>query len=55
MYYGTNGIVRLFTNDVPLAKAPRKVVLRVGNDFPLVRRFITSRLTETGTGRGVSV
>ena len=46
MYYGTNGIVRLFTNDVLLAKALRKVVLRVGNDFPPIRRFITSRLTE---------
>jgi ubiquinone biosynthesis UbiH/UbiF/VisC/COQ6 family hydroxylase len=55
MYYGTNGIVRLFTNDVLLAKALRKVVLRVGNDFPFVRRFITSRLTEAGPGRGLSV
>jgi ubiquinone biosynthesis UbiH/UbiF/VisC/COQ6 family hydroxylase len=55
MYYGTNGIVRLFTNDVLLAKALRKVVLRVGNDFPFVRRFITSRLTEAGPGRGLSL
>lgn len=46
MYVGTNGIVGLFTNDAPPAKILRKLVLRVANNLPPVKRLITNRLTE---------
>ena len=49
MYYGTNGIVGLFTNDSAPAKAVRQLVLRVANNFPPVKHLITSRLTEKET------
>lgn len=47
IYLGTNAIVKLFTNDMPLHKLARKVVLRVGNIFPPIKRVITHHLTET--------
>jgi len=47
IYLGTNAIVKLFTNDMPLHKLARKVVLRVGNIFPPIKRAITHQLTET--------
>ena len=46
MYWGTNGIVGLFTNDKPPAKAFRRVLLRLANNFPPVKHVIKSRLTE---------
>lgn len=49
MYHGTNGIVGLFTNDTPPAKILRKLVLRVANNLPPVKRLITGRLTEKVT------
>lgn len=47
IYIGTNAIVKLFTNDMPLHKLARKAVLRVGNIFPPIKRAITHQLTET--------
>lgn len=47
IYLGTNAIVKLFTNDMPLHKLARKVVLRIGNLFPPIKRTITRQLTET--------
>jgi len=47
IYLGTNAIVKLFTNDMPLHKLARKAVLRVGNLFPPIKRTITRQLTET--------
>ncbi|NOR18718.1 MAG: 5-demethoxyubiquinol-8 5-hydroxylase UbiM, partial [Xanthomonadales bacterium] len=47
IYLGTNAIVKLFTNDMPLHKLARKTVLRVGNIFPPIKRAITHQLTET--------
>ena len=47
IYLGTNAIVKLFTNDMPLHKLARKAVLRFGNLFPPVKRTITRQLTET--------
>lgn len=47
IYLGTNAIVKLFTNDMPLHKLARKAVLRVGNLFPPIKRAITRQLTET--------
>ena len=46
LYLGTNGIVGLFTDDRPIAKIIRKGVLRVGNRFPPIKKFITHQLTE---------
>jgi ubiquinone biosynthesis UbiH/UbiF/VisC/COQ6 family hydroxylase len=46
MYWGTNGIVGLFTNDKPPAKAFRRILLRLANNFPPVKHVIKSRLTE---------
>ena len=46
LYLGTNGIVGLFTDDRPIAKVVRKGILRFGNRFPPVKKFITHQLTE---------
>ena len=46
MYHGTNGIVTLFTNDTPPAKAIRGIALRLANNFPPIRQLITHVLTE---------
>lgn len=46
MYVGTNGIVRLFSNDTLPAKVLRGLVLRVANNFPPVKRLTTQTLTE---------
>ena len=47
MYFGTNGIVALFTNDTFLAKKIRKLVLKFANRFPPVKSLITNHLTES--------
>jgi len=47
MYFGTNGIVALFTNDTFVAKRIRKLVLKFANRFPPVKSLITSHLTES--------
>ncbi|HJP04605.1 MAG: ubiquinone biosynthesis protein UbiH [Chromatiales bacterium] len=46
MYWGTNGLVGLFTNDKPPAKAVRSIVLRIANNFPPIKYVIKSSLTE---------
>ena len=46
MYWGTNGIVGLFTNDNPPAKAFRSILLRVANNFPPIKHVIKNSLTE---------
>ncbi len=48
IYSGTNAIVKLFTNDMPLHRLARKAVLRFGNVFPPVKHGITRQLTEIG-------
>lgn len=48
MYWGTNGIVGLFTNDRPPAKAIRGLLLRIADKFPPIKRAIKSRLSEVG-------
>ncbi|MEO2177234.1 MAG: FAD-dependent monooxygenase, partial [bacterium] len=47
IYLGTNAIVKLFTNDLPLHRLARKAILRLGNVFPPIKRTITRQLTET--------
>ena len=46
MYWGTNGIVGLFTNDKPPARAVRSLMLRFANNFPPIKHVIKNRLTE---------
>jgi len=47
MYFGTNGIVSLFTNDDAAIKQVRKLVLKIANRFPPVKALITQHLTES--------
>jgi len=49
MFYGTNEIVQLFTDDRVPTKLARQVALRLANGIPLVRRIIQSRQTEITT------
>ncbi len=48
MYHGTNGIVKLFTDDRPGARVARKLVLRLANNFPPIKYAIRRKLTESG-------
>lgn len=45
VYLGTNAIVRLFTDERPLAKAVRGAVLRAAGRLPPLQRAITRQLT----------
>ena len=47
MYFGTNGVVSLFTNDNNATKQIRKIVLKFANRFPPVKSLITKHLTES--------
>ena len=47
MYFGTNGIVSLFTNDDVKVKKIRQLVLKFANRFPPVKSLITKHLTES--------
>jgi ubiquinone biosynthesis UbiH/UbiF/VisC/COQ6 family hydroxylase len=47
MYFGTNGIVSLFTNDDAAIRQVRKLVLKFANRFPPVKALITQHLTES--------
>ena len=46
MYYGTNEIVKFFTDDRLPAKLARQLALRLANRIPLVKRVIQNKLTE---------
>ena len=47
MYFGTNGVVSLFTNDDDKAKKIRKLVLKFADRFPPIKSLITQHLTES--------
>ena len=47
MFFGTNGIVDLFTNDEYIAKKIRGLVLKFADKFPPVKFLITQHLTES--------
>jgi len=47
MYFGTNGVVSLFTNDDAKAKKLRKLVLKFADQFPPIKSLITKHLTES--------
>ncbi len=46
LYYGTNGIVKLFTTETVPAKIMRQAVLRISNRLPPLKWAITRKLTE---------
>ncbi|MBE8190097.1 MAG: FAD-dependent hydroxylase [Candidatus Thioglobus sp.] len=46
MFFGTNGIVALFTNDAPAIKQLRRFVLKFAEHFPPIKHLITNHLTE---------
>ncbi len=46
MYYGTNGVVKLFTDEHLPAKLARKAVLRLSNMLPPVKWAIEKKLTD---------
>ncbi len=50
MYYGTNGVVKLFTDEHLPAKLARKIVLRLSNLLPPVKWAIEKKLTEIKPG-----
>lgn len=45
MFFGTNGIVDLFTNDSNIAKKVRKIVINLADKFPPIKFLITKHLT----------
>jgi ubiquinone biosynthesis UbiH/UbiF/VisC/COQ6 family hydroxylase len=47
MYFGTNKIVKLFTDDRAPTKFIRQAALRVVNNFPQIKWAIQNKLTET--------
>lgn len=47
MFFGTNGIVALFTNDAPVIKQIRRFVLNFAERFPPIKHLITQHLTES--------
>ena len=46
LYYGTNGLVNLYTNETLPAKAARAISLRLANTLSPIKRIITNKLTE---------
>jgi len=46
MFFGTNGIVALFTNEAPAVKQVRKMVLKFAENFPPIKYLISNHLTE---------
>lgn len=55
LYYGTNGLVKLYTNENLPAKVARSVSLRLANNMSPIKRFISRRLAEDEKGRGISL
>lgn len=47
MFFGTNSVVALFTNDKPLVKKIRRFVLNFAQRFSPIKRLITYHLTES--------
>ncbi len=47
MFFGTNGVVALFTNDAPVIKQVRRFVLKFAEHFPPIKYLITRHLTES--------
>ncbi|TFV05285.1 FAD-dependent hydroxylase, partial [Bacillus stratosphericus] len=45
LYYGTNMLLKLFTDETAPAKLLRGLVLRVSNNLPPLKKLITRQLT----------
>ena len=50
MYYGTNGIVKLFTDDKLPGRLARKLALRLSRHCPPIRWAIERKLTDLKAG-----
>lgn len=46
LYDATNAIVSLYTNPAPLAKAVRKMGIKIGNNFLPFKKLVSHRLTQ---------
>ena len=46
IYDGTNLVVKMFTDDNPMAKVARKAALRFGNNFKPFKNLVTQRLIQ---------
>lgn len=51
MFFGTNGIVALFTNDAPVIKQVRRFVLKFAQRFPPIKYLISNHLTEAKSSK----
>ena len=51
MFFGTNGIVELFTNDASVIKHVRKMVLKFAENFPPIKYLISNQLTEAKSNK----
>jgi ubiquinone biosynthesis UbiH/UbiF/VisC/COQ6 family hydroxylase len=51
MFFGTNGVVSLFTNDAPILKPIRKMVLTFAQHFPPIKYFIANHLTDAKSNK----
>jgi ubiquinone biosynthesis UbiH/UbiF/VisC/COQ6 family hydroxylase len=47
MYFGTNSVVALFTNDAPVVKQIRKAVLSFAQHFPPIKHLINRQLSQS--------
>lgn len=47
LYHGTNTVVGIFTNDSEPAKLVRTAILRISNNLPPFKKFITNMLTKS--------
>ena len=53
IYHGTNEMVKMFTDDRAPARLLRKIALRLANNLPPVKHFISRRLTESQSRHGM--
>jgi len=53
MFYGTNEIVKFFTDDRAPAKLARKIALRLADRIRPIKRVIQNKLTETSNHTGL--
>ena len=51
MFFGTNGVVALFTNDAPVVKQVRRMVLKFAEHFPPIKYLISHHLTEANKNK----
>ncbi|ADU92175.1 5-demethoxyubiquinol-8 5-hydroxylase UbiM [Taylorella equigenitalis] len=47
LYHGTNAVVGIFTNDSEPVKVLRSAILRISNNLPPFKKFVTNMLTKS--------